>query len=122
MTTTLDIKIQGRDYRVACAPEEMNTLQAAADLLNARMSEIAQATRSSGERLAVMTALNLADELHRAMQATAAVTSVADTQPGAHDSDAAALDADALRGRIKSMEAQLDQLLEPLPVTQETLF
>ncbi len=39
MSSTLDVKIQGREYRVACAPEEVDALQAAADLLNARMGD-----------------------------------------------------------------------------------
>jgi cell division protein ZapA len=113
MTTTLDIKIQGRDYRVACAPDEMSSLQAAADLLNDRMGQIAQSTRSSGERLAVMTALNLADELNRANQAScAAPPDVAPT------SAAETLDGEALQRRIKTVEAQLDEVL----AAQESVF
>jgi cell division protein ZapA len=106
MSTTLDIKIQGRDYRVACAPEEMNSLQAAADLLNAQMDEIAKATRSTGERLAVMTALNLADALNKARSATGT--------PAAGKG----VDAEEVRRRIKAVEAQLDDALIP----QEKLF
>lgn len=106
MTTTLDIKIQGREYRVACAPEEAGSLQAAAELLDGRMSEIARATKSTGERLAVMTALNLAHELNSARQdATVA--------PADQAIDAA----ESLR-RIKVIEARLDEVLAP----QEKLF
>ncbi|MBU3989697.1 MAG: cell division protein ZapA, partial [Gammaproteobacteria bacterium] len=57
MSSTLDIKLQGREYRVACAPEEFDTLSAAAVLLDARMGEAARTTRSTGERLAVVAAL-----------------------------------------------------------------
>lgn len=106
MSTTLDIKIQGREYRVACAPEEAGSLQAAADLLDARMSEIAKATRSTGERLAVMTALNLAHELNSVQQ---------DATPEAVDQGID--DEESLR-RIKSIEARLDAVLAP----QEKLF
>ena len=106
MSTTLDIKIQGREYRVACAPEEAGSLQAAADLLDARMSEIAKATRSTGERLAVMTALNLAHELSSVQQ---------DATPEAVDQGID--DEESLR-RIKSIEARLDAVLAP----QEKLF
>ena len=109
MTTTLDIKIQGRDYRVACAPEEMNSLQAAADVLNNRMSELAKATKSTGERLAVMTALNLAHELNNARDVPAG-TPLPQTEK--------TLDAEDARRRIKILEAQLDEALVP----QEKLF
>jgi len=112
MTTTLDIKIQGRDYRVACAPEEMTSLQAAADVLNARMNELAKATKSTGERLAVMAALNLADELNKARAAPAG------TPP--HEPHAAekSVDTEDARRKIKVIEAQLDEVLAP----QEKLF
>ncbi len=106
MTTTLDIRIQGREYRVACAPEEVESLQAAAELLDARMSEIALATKSTGERLAVMTALNLAHELNSVEQNATAVP--ADQ----------VIDEGESRRRIKSIEARLDEILAP----QEKLF
>jgi cell division protein ZapA len=108
MTTTLDIKIQGREYRVACAPEEMSSLQAAAELLNARMGEIAKATKSTGERLAVMTALNLAHELNAARQ----------TPNGASNLAEKAIDTGDARRKIKAMEARLDEVL----AAQEKLF
>jgi cell division protein ZapA len=60
---TLDITLHGRDYRVACPAEERESLLAAATLLDGKMGEIAAQTRSSGERLAVMAALNMAHEL-----------------------------------------------------------
>ncbi len=104
MTTTLDIKIQGRDYRVACTPEEAGSLQAAAELLDARMGEIAKATKSTGERLAVMTALNLAHELDAARRSPATAG-----KP---------IDAEETRGRIKAIEARLDEALAP----QDQLF
>lgn len=104
MTTTLDIKIQGREYRVACAEEEADSLRAAAELLDARMSEIARATKSTGERLAVMAALNLAHELNAAR-----------ANPAVPDKT---IDAEESRGRIKAIEARLDEALAP----QEKLF
>ncbi len=106
MSSTLDIKIQGREYRVACAPEEMESLQAAAELLSVRMGEIAKATKGTGERLAVMTALNLAHELNAAKQDATA-------SPAAQAID----DAAGLR-RIKLIEARLDEALAP----QDSLF
>ncbi len=106
MSTTIDIKIQGRDYRVACAPEEAGSLQAAADLLNARMGEIAKATKSTGERLAVMTALNIAHELNAASQ---------DATPRAAPQG---VDEAEARRTIKSIEARLDEAL----ARQDELF
>lgn len=61
--STLDITLQGREYRVTCAPEEREALLATAEFVNNKMTEIAALTKSTGERLAVMTALNLAHEL-----------------------------------------------------------
>lgn len=115
MSSTLDIKIQGREYRVACAPEEVDALQAAADLLDARMGEIAKATKSTGERLAVMTALNIAHELNAARR-VAAQTSAAPA-PVAQPSENS-IDAEGARRRIKSIEARLDEALS----RQEKLF
>ena len=59
----LDVKIMGRDYRVACTPEERDGLLAAVELVDNKMREIAQRTRSTiAERVAVMAALNIAHE------------------------------------------------------------
>ena len=102
MSTTLDIKIQGREYRVACPPEETDSLQAAAELLNARMAEIAKTTKATGERLAVMAALNLAHELNQARQGNPVATE------GSNSIDAA-----EARRRIKAIEARLDEALAP---------
>lgn len=104
MSTTLDIKIQGREYRVACAPDEVESLQAAAELLNARMGEIAKATKATGERLAVMTALNIAHELNAAGNAPASPS--ASPIPSENS-----IDAEGARRRIKAIEARLDEAL-----------
>jgi cell division protein ZapA len=104
MSSTLDIKIQGREYRVACPPGEVDSLQAAADLLNARMDELAKATKSTGERLAVMAALNLAHELNAARQGQTGVPKN--------------IDEEGARRRIKAIEARLDEVLAP----QNSLF
>ena len=60
----LDVKIMGREYRVACSPEERDSLVAAVDLVDNKMREIAQRTKSTiAERVAVMAALHIAHEL-----------------------------------------------------------
>jgi cell division protein ZapA len=115
MSSTLDVNIQGREYRVACAPEEVEALQAAAELLNARMGEIAKATKSTGERLAVMTALNLAHELNAALKAARdGAPAPAPAAPPSENS----IDAEGARRRIKAIEARLDEAL----ARQEKLF
>lgn len=100
-TPTLDIKLQGRAYSVACPPEEREALLEAVALLDGKMADIAQKTKSTGERLAVMAALNLAHEL----------TSL-------KKSPAAPLDTSDLKRRIEAMEARLDSAL----AQQEDLF
>jgi len=60
----ISVHILDRDYLVACAPEERAGLMEAARLLDARMRDLRQASRSApADRLAVMAALNLAHEL-----------------------------------------------------------
>ncbi|AVP99803.1 cell division protein ZapA [Ahniella affigens] len=60
----ISVHILDRDYLVACAPEERAGLIEAARLLDGRMRDLRQASRSApADRLAVMAALNLAHEL-----------------------------------------------------------
>lgn len=100
MSGTLDIKLLGKDYRVACAPEERESLAAAVQLLDERMGEMAAKSKGTGERLAVMTALNLAHEMLM--------------QKNPHSG----IDRLELRRRIGAMEARLDEAL----AQQEKLF
>ena len=116
MTITLDIKIRGREYCVACAEEELESLRIAAQMLNARMEELAVATKATGERLAVMTALNFASELHTA-RSMALQAQPLEPEP-APVPEANSLDAAALLRRISDMEARLNDVLtssEPPP-------
>lgn len=58
------VRILDREYQIACREDEREDLQAAAELVHERMRE----TRSQGkvigtDRIAVMTALNIAHEL-----------------------------------------------------------
>ena len=112
---TLDITLLGREYSVACPPEERESLLAAASLVDAKMAEIAVRTKGSGERLAMMTALNLAHDLLASKSAReavpAAVVEVAD--------DAfAAFDRQDFARRIAAIEARLDAAM----ADQEKLF
>jgi cell division protein ZapA len=96
---TLDIVLMGREYRVACAPEEREDLLNAVALVDEKMHEIGAKTKSTGERLAVMTALNLAHEL------------LTLKLPGGFDMQ-------EFRRRIASMQARLDEAM----ASQEQLF
>lgn len=61
---TVTVRIMSREYTVTCPPEEHEGLVASADYLNERMNAIRRRGRALGaERIAVMTALNLAREL-----------------------------------------------------------
>lgn len=61
------IKILEKEYNVACPIEEKASLLASAELLNGKMREIRDSGKVVGlDRVAVMAALNLANELLRA--------------------------------------------------------
>jgi cell division protein ZapA len=62
----LDVSILGRDYRIACAEDEREALLQAVAHLDLRMREIRDAGKVSGmDRIAVMAALNIANDLLR---------------------------------------------------------
>lgn len=61
---TLDVSILGRNYRVTCADEEREALLAAVAYVDKKMTEIKASSKVTGtERIAVMAALNIANEL-----------------------------------------------------------
>ena len=105
----LDIVLLGKEYRVACPPEERDALSAAAAHVSATMDEITEQTRSnSPERVAVMAALNIAHELLMQRSATSTPDDFSQT----------ILDFAQAKRRIEAMEAQIDTVLPP----QEDLF
>ena len=62
----ISVAILDREYQFACQPEERKALKEAAVFLDERMRSIKGAGRLMAlERIAVMTALNLSDELLR---------------------------------------------------------
>ena len=97
MSNTLEVKLLGKAYRVACEPAEREALLAAVAFLDGRLKEINDKTRGSGERLAVMAALNLAHEFLAAKNTPAEI--------------AAALESESIQRRINSIEAKLDESL-----------
>jgi cell division protein ZapA len=61
---TLDVSIMGRSYRVTCADDEREALLASVAYVDKKMTEIKAASKVAGtERIAVMAALNIANEL-----------------------------------------------------------
>lgn len=101
MSHTVEVKLLGKGYRVACEPAEREALLAAVAFLDSKLKESSQKTPSSargaGERLAIMAALNLAHELLAAKNTPADV--------------AAALESEAIQRRIDFIEAKLDESL-----------
>lgn len=94
----LDVKIMGREYRVACSPEERDALLSAVDLVDGKMRDIAQRTKNTiAERVAVMAALNIAHEY----------------LGGTPEPFAEAVDTSETKRRIDDMGAQLDAVLTP---------
>ena len=64
MFAHVTVRILEKEYHVACPAEERSALMAAAELLNKKMREIRDAGKVVGlDRVAVMAALNLANEL-----------------------------------------------------------
>ncbi|OHC61890.1 MAG: cell division protein ZapA [Rhodocyclales bacterium GWA2_65_19] len=97
MSDTLEVKLLGKDYRVACKPAEREALLAAVAFLDGKLKEAGDKTRSSGEGLAVMVALNLVHEFLAAKNAPADL--------------AAALESESIQRRIDFIEAKLDESL-----------
>lgn len=65
----VSVRILDRDYFVACSPEERSDLLDAAEHLSDRMREIRDSGRIVGvDRIAVMAALNLANEVLKLRQ------------------------------------------------------
>lgn len=59
----LQINIMGREFRVACTPDEQKSLQEAVDYLNLKMQQIKDQGKINGlDRIAIMAALNISHE------------------------------------------------------------
>ena len=104
---SVSVHIMGREYNIACPPEEQEHLIASAEYLHERMSAIRRRGRSMGvERIAIMAALNMAREILD--------SKIADAPAGKRKSAANATatpDDDTVRDRLKQMELSIDQAL-----------
>lgn len=60
----VSLTIMGKEYKIACAPEEQNDLIQSAQHLDAQMRQMRDSGKVTGaDKIAVMAALNLAHEL-----------------------------------------------------------
>jgi cell division protein ZapA len=101
-TNFLDITLLGKEYRVACPPDQRAALLNAAAYVDGKMRDIAEKTKSNlAERIAVMAALNIAHEHLGLNQEVAQQNQKIESEIG--------LDMDAVRRRIFSMEAELER-------------
>ncbi|WP_022978192.1 cell division protein ZapA [Nevskia ramosa] len=99
---TVTVRIMAREYAVTCPPDEHDGLVASADYLNERMTAIRRRGKALGaERIAVMTALNLAREL-LALKG----------DPSLLKPDQESLD------RLKQMSSDIDQTLDQAEETK----
>lgn len=102
----LDVTILGREYRIACDEEEKPALLEAVAFLDARMRDIRDAGKVGGvERIAVMAALNIANDLLRERKETSTKA-------------AGPIDATDTAGRIRRINTAIDKTL----AGQERLF
>lgn len=97
-TDTLDINLLGKAYHVACRPEDREGLLAAVAYLDEKLTSLAGRTHSSGEKLAVMTALNIAHEYLQFQRA------------GGFDMQAAKRRIDLVNARVGGVLAQQEKL------------
>lgn len=96
----LDVSIMGREYRVACKPEERQELLDAVAYIDRQMREIRDSSRqNNAERVAVMTALNVSHELLKVRVS-------------------GSVDLGGLKRRIQHMQSTIDAAL----AEQEKLF
>jgi cell division protein ZapA len=96
----MTVSILGREYRVACRPEERNELLACAHYVDQKMAAIRDGGKILGaDRIAVMAALQIAQELFGTKGGDG--TEVAD-----------------VRRRLRDLTAMADEILAP----QEKLF
>lgn len=97
---TLTVTLLGREYRVACAPDEKEQLLACARYVDQKMTTIHAGNKVIGaDRIAAMTALQIAQELFEAKNADG--VSIGE-----------------VRRRLRDMNALTDEMLAP----QEKLF
>jgi len=88
----INVSIMGRDFSVACPPDEQESLMEAARYLDKNMQEIKKTGKIIGaERCAIMAALNITNDLLQLRQATAGQ--------------------DQVQARLDSLQERIDEVL-----------
>jgi len=88
----INISIMGRDFSVACPPEEQEDLMDAARYLDKNMKEIQKTGKIIGaERCAIMAALNITNDLLQLRRSTAGQ--------------------DQVQARLDSLQERIDEVL-----------
>lgn len=78
-TDTVPVVILGKEYAVRCPPEERNRLEQLARFVDERMREVRESGAALGtDRIAVLTALNIANELFELQEQRSQETQEAD--------------------------------------------
>jgi cell division protein ZapA len=109
----VSVSIGGRAYRLACNPGEEAHLEALAHSVDEKISQMRASFGEIGDqRLVVMAALTIADELNEARKAAAAQTRRAEAALAAEeaargDAEAAAEALDEMSARIASLAAAI---------------
>lgn len=79
--TTVSVKILEKEYQVACPDDEVDALTASARYLDEQMSEIRDTGKVFGlDRIAVMAALNIANEYLNNQGVVNAASTLVDTR------------------------------------------
>ena len=109
----LDVTILGREYRIGCRESERDALMQAVAHLDTRMREIRDGGKVSAvDRIAVMAALNIANDLLRERRPAARRSSLSSGSAGA------AIDVPDAQRRISDMQVAIDKTL----AAQDKLF
>ncbi|HEX4842578.1 MAG TPA: cell division protein ZapA [Limnobacter sp.] len=95
----LDVKIMGRDFKIACKPDERVALQQAVNIVETKMSAIRNTGKVVGlDKIAVMAALQIAHE----------------SLVGSNSSNPVlGLDIETIERKIESIEQLIDHSLNP---------
>ena len=96
MQEMIDITLAGKEYRVGCTPDNQAALFEAVNFLNGRLRDMNAHTGASGEKLAMMTALNIVHDFLQFQHADG-------------------FDMNGLRRRIEVMGTRIDEMLNQHP-------
>jgi cell division protein ZapA len=106
---TLDVKIMGRDFRLACTAEEKPQLLRAISVVDTRMENIRQSGKAMGvDRIAMLAALQIAHDTIR--------------DQGQDKPGVVSLDSEVLERKIQSIASAIDDALLEAGSVNDSLF